>query len=251
MIESLGQIGSEDSFYFLIGELIKTTGPLVWSLVEAIYLLKEKYNLDMPFDEKMKNSILQTIEEGDSRYKRAAVNLAVEFEGEDIISACMNIYGEDFETDEIIKPKIEENPERYFKLLAALLNNEGTNLKNMLELALEILSRNDISYNDYLSGLQIRSITGFMIKNLDNPDEEIRKLSTEILFKIDKENAVMFLDKMLEDNSLWNKLKLLEILGGIRDNSAEKAIGILAQDREEMISERAKFILSNKPDFQI
>ncbi len=251
MIESLGLIGNEDTFYFLISELIKTTGPLVWSLIESIYFLRGKYNLDVPYDEQMKNSILQTIEEGDSRYKKAAVNLAVEFEGEDIIYACMNIYGEDFETDKLIKPKIQENPERFFKLLLSILNTGSNNLKNMLELAVEMLNRNDINFKDFLSDLDERNLAGFMIQDLDNPGEEIRKSSMEILFTIDKEKALMFLDKMLEDDSIWNRLRLLEILSGIYDYQAEEAISKLAQDPEEMISERAKFILSNNLDVQL
>lgn len=250
MIESLGLIGNEDTFYFLIGELNRTTGPLVWSLIESIYFLKMKYNLDIPFDEKMKSSILETIEEADPQYKKAAVNLAVDFEGEDVIRACMNIFGEDFETDELIKPKILENPERFFKLFLAMTNYQTKNLESMLELSTEILNRNDISFKEYLSDLQLRNLTDFMIQSLDNPDEEVRKLSTEILFIIEKDNAILFLDKMLEDDNLWNKLKLLEILAGIFNHEAEEAINKLANDPEEMISERAKFILSNRSDIQ-
>ena len=250
MIESIGLVGNEDSFYYLISELNRTAGPLVWPIVESIYLLKEKYKLDVPFDEKMKNSILQTIEEADNRYKKAAVNLIVTFDGEDIILACMNIFGEDFETDELVKPKVLENPKRFFELFINLLNNDCKNLKNLLELSTEILNQYEFKYKECLSDLQIRNLTGSLIRGLDNPGEEIRKLSTEILFIIDRENALLFLDKMLEDDNLWNKLKLLEILSGIYNHEAEDAIIKLTNDQEEMISDRAKFILSQRSDIQ-
>ncbi len=246
MIESLGLVGNQESFYFLISELNHTEGPLIWPIIESICSLKDKYGLDVPFDEKMKNSILQTIEEADAKYKKSAVNLIIAFEGPDIIHACMNVFGEDYETDEIIKPKLLGNPKTFFDILITRLNNKHNNLKNLLELSLELIKEYGFQVEDYLSELQIRNLTDSLINCLDNPDEEVRKLSIELLFIIDTENALLFLDKMLEDNNLWNKLKLLEVLSGIGGETAEKAIVKLSEDPEEMISERAKFYLSEK-----
>ncbi len=250
MIESLGLVGNEDSFYFLISELNRTSGPLVWPIIESIFSLKEKYHLDVPFDEKMKNSILQTIEEADSKYKKSAVNLIIPFAGDDIALACLKIYGEDYETDEMIKPKILAGQAKFFELFIMLLNSECKNLKNLLELSTEILTVQGFKYKEFLSDLQLRNFTDAVIGSLDSPDEEIRKLATELLFILDKENAILFLDKMIGDDNMWNKLKLLEILSGIYNHEAEDAIIRLTSDPEEMISDRAKFILSQRSDIQ-
>ena len=246
MIESLGLVGNQESFYFLISELNHTEGPLIWPIIESICLLKDKYGLDIPFDEKMKNSILQTIEEADAKYKKAAVNLIIAFEGPDIMQACIKVFGEDYETDEMIKPKLLESPKTFFEIFIKLLNNSHNNLKNLLELSLELIKKNGFLVEDNFSELQIRNFTDSLINCLDNPDEEVRKLSTELLFIIDTENALLFLDKMLEDNNLWNKLRLLEVLSSIESEIAEKAIVKLSEDPEEMISERAKFYLSEE-----
>ena len=251
MIESLGLIGNQDSFYFLISELNNTDGPLVWPIVESIYLLKTKYNLDVPFDEKMKNLILQTIEEADSKYRRTAVKLVVAFEGIDITQACMNVFGEDYETDEIIKHRMSENPKRFFEILIALLKNGCKNIKSLLEFSLKLIQEDEFKYNDYLTELQIRNLIDSLINCLNNPYEEVRRLAIELLFIIDDENALLFIDKMIKDDNLWNKLKLLEILGGIKNSAAEGAIVKLAGDKEEMISERANFFLSQRPDIQL
>jgi len=251
MIESLGLVGDQETFYFLIAELNNTEGPLVWPIIESIYILKEKYNLDVPFDEKMKNSILRTIEEADSNYRKSAVKLVVEFEGNDIMQACMNVFGEDYETDEIIKPRMSANIKEFFELFTIILKDECRNLKNLLEFSLELINETNYNFADFLSELQLRNLTDSLINCLNNPFEEVRRLSVELLFILDPDNALLFVDKMIEDNNLWNKLKLLEILSSIENPVAKIAIVRLAEDKEEMISERAKFCLSAETDEQL
>ena len=110
IIESLGSIGDEQSFYFLISELNETSSPIISPIIGSIFELKEKYNFDIPFDDKVKKAILQTIYESEPNYKKAAVHLISAFDDEEIIAACLKIYGEDLELDEIIRPKIFEKP---------------------------------------------------------------------------------------------------------------------------------------------
>ncbi len=246
MIESLGLVGNEEAFFFLLSELNEIDGPLTWPTVESIYLLKEKYSLNVPYDERMKNMVLKTVEEASDKYKKAAANLLTLFDGEDTYVACLKVFGDDYETDEIIKPKIFEKPKTFFEVLSSTLNQSSTNLKNLLELTLEVISIEDGAFKNYLSSIQIRNLTDTFTRCLDNPDEEVRKLATEILFAFDQKIALLFLDKILEDDNVWNKLRLLEILGNIESPEAEQGISKLANDKEEMVSERAKFIQAHK-----
>jgi len=164
--------------------------------------------------------------------------------------ACLKIYGEDIETDEIIKPKIFEAPKEFFKLLPSFINNDSRNLMSLLELTVELLSSDNSSYRNIITTIQTRELADSCTKCLDNPDEEVRKLGIEILFTIDKEIALLFLDKMLDDNSMWNKLRLLEILSEIDSSEAEDAIEKLSKDNEEMISDRAKFMLEERTEIK-
>lgn len=246
MIESLGMIGNEKTLFFLISVLTELNGPLIWPIIEAIFFLKEKFNLDIPFDERMKNLILDTIDEADIRYKKTAAKLITAYDSNEIMPACLKIYGEDIETDEIIKPKIFEAPKEFFKLLPSFINNDSKNLMSLLELTVGLLSSDNSSYRNIITTIQTRELADSCTKCLDNPDEEVRKLGIEILFTIDKEIALLFLDKMLDDNSMWNKLRLLEILSEIDSSEAEDAIEKLSKDNEEMISDRAKFMLEER-----
>ncbi len=246
MIESLGLIGNEEAFFFLLSELNEIDGPLTWPAVESINSLKEKFELNVPYDERMKNMVLKTVDEAPEKYRKAAANLLTLFDGEDTLLSCLKIYGNDFETDEIIKPKILEKPSTFFEALISILNEDSANLKSLLELSLEIISIEEGAFKNYLTSIQLRNLTDTFTRCIDNPDEEIRKLTTEILFAFDQKIAILFLDKILEDENVWNKLRLLDILSTIDSSEAEQGIVKLSSDKEEMVSERARFILSQK-----
>lgn len=251
IIESLGSIGDEQSFFFLISELNEISSPLISPIIESIFELRDKYNLDVPFDERVKKAILQTISESEPKYRKAAVHLISAFDDEEILTACLKIYGEDFELDEIIKPKVFETPLILFNALPALITELPSNLMKLLELTKELIDENSAEIVNTLAGIQRRNISDSFTQCLDNPDEEVRKLAVELLFTIDQNIAVLFIDKMLDDDNLWNRLKLLELLSGINMPEAESALVKMSNDPEEMISERAKFILFQKSVLQL
>ncbi len=123
IIESMGILGNENTFYFLLAELNKTEGPLVWPIIGALYLLKEKLILDIPFDEKMKNAILQTITSAESKYKIAASHLITDFNDPEIVSACLQLFDGDKEFEEAIRSKFLENPDVIYKNAVDLMKN--------------------------------------------------------------------------------------------------------------------------------
>jgi len=251
IIESLGSIGDEQSFYFLISELNETTSPIISPIIGSIFDLREKYNFDVPFDDRIKKAILQTIDESEPKYKKAAVYLMAAFDDEEIIAACLKIYGKDIELDEIIRPKIFEKPLVLFSALPLLIHEQPDNLMKLLELTKEILDENSVEIINTLAGIQRRNISDSFTKCLDNPDEEVRKLAVELLFTVDQNIAILFIDKMLDDDNLWNRLKLLELLSNTTLPEAESALIRMSNDPEEMISERAKFILFQKSVLQL
>ncbi len=246
MIESLGAVGDEESFFFLVSELENTSGPIVWPIVNSIYKLKEKYSLDIPYDEKMKNALLQTVNCGHEKYMNSAVNLITAFDDEETILTCIKVYGTSAELDEIVKPKIFSHPQILFLALPDTVDNRSGNIRSLLELVKEFTEGNREIFVKMLSNIQIRNLSDAFAKCLDNPDEEARRLAVELLFTIDQGTAMLFIDKMVEDDNLWNRLKLLEILSEVNSIEANTALKKLTDDAEEMVNERAKYILSQR-----
>lgn len=246
IIESLGVIGDEGTFFFLLSELGNTSGPLLHSLIGSMYELKLRYDFDIPFDERMKNAILRTIAEGEQKYKNAAVHLITVFEDKETIVTCLKIYGEVAELDETIKPKFFEYPQLIYPIIADIAKDMPSNIQSLLSLLKEILEYEALMGKLSISSIELRDFTDTFVKCLDSPDEEVRKLSIELLFGLNTSTAIMFLDQMIQDDDIWNKLKILEYIENINHPNVDRALQVLSADEEQMISERASAVLSQR-----
>ena len=242
MIESLGRIGSIEAFFFLISELKNMSSALTWAAIKSLKELKEKHNLDVPFDEHMRNSIMITLVDGDIEYKRAAASLISVFEDKKIVEACLKIYGEDSEIDEYIKAKFFENPVFLYPRLTECMKQKPENLKSLFSLLTDIIQSNAESLAS-LSEIDMRNLCDMFADNLENPDEEIRRSAIEFLFFCSLDMAEMFLDIMLQDDNFWNRLRVLEILEGLESEKLYETAKALSEDTEEMVKEKALEIL--------
>lgn len=250
IIESLGHIGDIDTFFFLISELHKVTGPLSWVILSSVHQLQEKYNLDVPFDEKVKTAILNTIYDSQPEYKKAAIHLLKEFNDKEILSACLRSMGYDFELDEILRAKILSNSVQAVLSFPATLKSDLKNAEIILGLIDDVIESLDKPVTSILNGFHLRSFIDSLSNYLNHPDEEVRRLAMNLLFKIDSKTAVLFVDKMLSDDNLWNKLLLIDNLASMNDDSSLTLLYKLSKDPEIMVSKRASEIISEKTSIE-
>lgn len=246
MIESLGEIGNEQAFFMLVGELENVSGALAWAAISTLKKLRDKYSLDVPFDEHMKNAILATLSDAEVEYKRAAANLITEFEDKEIVETCLNLFGQDEEIDYNVKSRFFENPAFSLPKIADYLKQKPKHIKELLELVSEIIQRDGGESLGKLSDIDFRNLGDAFSISLEDPDEEVRRYSIELMFFINPETALVFLDTMLEDDNYWNRLRVLEILENFEDERANEAIKKMANDHEEMVSDKAKELLSQR-----
>ena len=246
IIESFGLIGDEETFFFLLAELNEEKGPLVWPIIKSIYNLKEKFGFDIPFDERMKKIILQTIVEASIEYKKIATSLLSIFNDKETISAYLKIFGDDDEIDSIVSPKFWENPKIVVEIIADMLTRNPNNTKSLLNLLKDVIQLDGEEKYNTMPSLQLRNLTDALSKYLSDHDEEIRVVALELLFIVDINVAVLFVDDFSEDSNIWNRLKLVEILGEVTHPKADEVLAKLSNDPEEMIKERANFCLSNR-----
>ena len=246
IIESIGLIGDEESFFFLLAELNDSKGALIWPIIKAIHSLKEKFSFDIPFDERMRNVILQIIFEADNEYRKIASDMLSVFNDKEIISVYLKLFGEDFETDEIISNKIKENPRVFFELIGLFLKDRGSNIKSLLNLLKEITGLYFRQINRLLSSLQLRDIIDSLSGLINDYDEEVRIFAFELLFRFDIKTALLFAEDLCEDPNYWNRLRIIEIIENTELPEIPEILRKLSNDPEEMIRDRAVSSLSNR-----
>jgi len=252
ILESLGNLGDIDTYFFLLEQVRDANGPLVWPLIASISVLKEKYNLDIPFDNKMKNLLMSTITEGSPEHKKVAFSLIDSFDDKDILCASLNMVGEDYELDEMISSKMFRNVEYIYHDISRIINQSPPNLKNILNLfinAINYVAEYQIQLN--ISMLEIRNIIHAITGLLNHFDEEVRRSAMEIIFNMDADSALLFIDTMVSDENTWNRLRLLELLENMQGEKFNSSIAKLINDDDEMVRERAILIANTRNINQI
>ena len=242
VIEGLAAAGDAGTFFFLLNNLYNTSGPLVWSLIHSIAELKNKYGFDIPYDEKIRNMILRTISEGEEQFRHSAVQLAVNFHDADTTEQLLKIYGNDDMLEEDIRQNLYANNQNVLLKLPNIIKQQPENLKELLFLLNDIVEMNI----DQIATVPLHNLNDALTQCLTNTSEEVRRTSIELLFKLDEEIALLFIDIMIEDENIWNRMRLIELLQNSKSPIAEDALLRLQNDTDEMVSETAKQILSER-----
>ena len=245
MIESMGEIGDEETFYFLLSQIDILNGALIWPLLEAIYKLKIKHDLEVPFDERIKKCVLDTIINAEPRYQIVAAHLVTVFDDPEILYACLSIYGLDSELNEVLFDKFMENKGLIVSKLYTVIDNNNNYLSAILDLLQNILSY-DSECLTSLGELERRRLTESLSQSLTNSDEGVRIAAAELLFRIDTETALLFLDTMISDENFWNRIRLLDMISEMDRPEVIEALEKLSLDSEEMVSDKAKEIALRK-----
>ena len=246
LIESLGKIGNEESFSMLINDIQYLEGAYKWVAIETIGKLEEKYGLELPSDNALKNSLIETLETSDQEYRKSAVRLVSLFKDEEVFEKVLSIYGNDIVVDKKLNEYFSENLQVLFKALARYIKQEINNTKQILELFKEMVSLDNGENLQLLNDFELGLYVEFLTENITNSDEEARSNSMELLFFIDLEVAFMFCDTMVEDPISWNRLKLLDIIQFGEHPKINEILQKMVNDNDEMVRENAKVIMNER-----
>jgi len=201
--------------------------------------------LEIPYDESLKKIFLSTFEEADLKYKKDAAYLLRMFGDIDTLTAFIKYIGLDYEIDETIKHKLIENAEIIYPKLVELIGEQPSNLLSLLNLCKELNDNTQKSAYEKLTDLEKQNFCNNLSNCLKNTDEEIRRVSMELLFELNEEFALLFVDIMLNDENMWNRYKLAEILEKMPFEKTKNILTLMLKDSEEMISQKAKEILDS------
>lgn len=242
IIESLGDIGNEESFFFLISELQDATTPFIPPILEAVYKLHIRFGFDIPFDEKVKRALLIMLNHKESDYRKVGAKLLDEFDDNEIISEALKHYGLDSGFDGVIYHKLLMNKELVLKHINNLIKTDTPNIASLLKLIDEFIQHEPKVLSE-IDKIQLHKLIDSVSRCLKHTDEIVRLYAVELLFKLDVDTAILFLDDEFLNENFWIKIRLIELLEELSHPSVFEFLEKLSEDENEMVSERAKEIL--------
>jgi len=246
MIEALGLLGLPDTIEFLVQHMDECEESLIIPTIGAVYSLADKYSIFPVITDKIKSAVLHTILEGEIGYKRAAISLAGDLNDKEYLLAILSVFGIDLGLDEQIKTILYNEPLFVLKYTPELLAKNDKYSLGLLTLIKDVILSNAELFESEIDHTTFKNMLNAIAENLNNSDEEARRSAMELLFVLDMETGLLFLDTMLEDDNLWNKMRLIDILEEVFDERADDALRKLSGESESMISERATSILENR-----
>ena len=132
------------------------------------------------------------------------------------------------------------------KIIRNKINSGGENTKQLLLLYKEMSSIGIELGLEPISDMVQMEFLNTLSTLIDNPDEEVRMVVAELLFDINPKDALLFADKLLNDDNVWNRLKLIELLNDVNEPEALELIKKLTEDSEDMVKERAESLYEEK-----
>jgi len=246
IIESLGRVGDADSLGFLLEELQHTDSSLIGAIVKSSEQLLSTLGFEIELNDELKLIILKALEENDEDTVLAATKLLYNYNNKEIIEAFVLIYGTIDTLDYMLKDKFLETHHISCNLILERINKNSNNTKQLLILYKEMSFMREELGIEPLSDSNKLKFLNTLSELIDNPDEEIRMTSAELLFHINPKDALFFADKIINDDNIWNRLKLIELLNEINEPEAFELLKKLAEDSEEMVKERALSLLEEK-----
>lgn len=245
VIESLGIIGDEDTYFFLINELQKAEDSLAQPIIESIFKLQSKYGFELPYNEKIKRAVLLLLNQNEIENIKVVIQYLSSDEDPEILYEILRYYGKDEEVDFIIYKKILNDIHTSLTIFPLILASNPKNLVNLLSLINLVLENNsDIvsSTNKILLHKMIDSVS----RCLTHSDEMVRLISVEILFKLDLETALILLDDEFLNVNFWIKYRLLEMVETFNHPKIDELLLKLSEDDNEMIRQKANEVRNIK-----
>lgn len=182
---------------------------------------------------------MDTIINSEPNYQIIAAHLVTIFDDPEILYACLNIYGLDLDLNEVLYEKFMENKKIILPKLHTVIDNGNKYLSAVLDLLQNILNSEPNEMHN-LSQIEKQRLTESLSKSLTNSDEVVRISAAELLFIIDYQTALLFIDSMINDENFWNRMRLLDLLSDLDNPIISEALYKLTNDPEEMVSEKAK-----------
>ncbi|MFA3783826.1 HEAT repeat domain-containing protein [Melioribacteraceae bacterium 4301-Me] len=244
IIESLKSIGNEKSFFFLLNKLGEFDNALLFAAIDTINTLRLRYNFDIPYDEKTRNLILTAIDSAELNYKKAALELAIQFDDKKLNDYMFKLYGTDSELDQIIYHKLIKRPVEYLLELTEYIENDVPNVNEIILLINSLVLHSFEQILEPENELLRKKIANTVSKYLLHPDEELRRICIELIFRVDYKNAFVLAESMLEDEIVWNRLRVIELLYENKFNMPSDLLAKLLNDEDEMIRKTTKQLFS-------
>ena len=249
-LEAFGAVGDASTIAVLRAQVPRISGPARSMLLHSLVRLTERCGLPLgPMDE-FRDALLEALADDDAAIRISAARALSTIPGDAVTRALLAGMGFDERLDAVLTEVVEARPNLFVAVIALLESGDARPGRQLIGL----LSR-------YAAGIQYDDLPGeFMDAGIDllaracavlrnawpEANEETRGAIVDALFRLDGDQAILFLDQIMNDPDPWLRMHTIELLAPLDDRRIPQFIARFLTDDDEMVREVAVATLDAK-----
>lgn len=243
IIEALGTLGGDGVLTLLESVVLQVKGQLRGAVLLAIARIAERQRRPLPALPGLRADFLAGLGADDVAVQVSAVRWLAGTAGEDITEAMVRSLGTSPELDAALIPELVGRRDALPLCITWLPQLPPPQRKAVITLIGRLTM--ETIHAIMLTGLvsfdetQFDRAFGAVAGEWEAGDEETRAAIVDVLFHLDGDRAVEFLDAILNDPDPWLRIHVLEVIAAIEDRRAPEFISRFLDDDDEMVREVA------------
>ncbi len=249
-LEALGAVGSARTVNVLRSQLPSVKGKLRNILLDSLLRLAQRTGHTFDDLSALKADLLAALNDDDRAIRKTVALALTEVPGDDVTDTLIMTLGTDEDLDSQLAPWLDTRSNVFVRIVELI---ESGSLKLGKEVV-GVLSRSSslITYADLPKEFMdsdvnlLQRACGLLKQAWDACREETRGAIVDALFRLDGDQAIEFLDAIMNDPDPWLRIHTIELLVPLDDRRIPEFIARFLQDDDEMVREMAVSALESK-----
>jgi HEAT repeat protein len=250
IIEALGSLGGDGVLAVLESVVTQVKGRLRSTVLLGISRISERHQRPLPSLPGLRSDFLAALNEEDISVQQSAVKWLAGFKEADVTTALIRHLGTSTELDAVLVPDLAGRADTFRlcvdELPALPLPQHKAVVAIIGRMTMDVIRQ-------VMTGGLGKYDETFFVRAFDvvaaeweGGDEETRAAIVDVLFHLDGDRAVTFLDAIMNDPDPWLRIHVIEVIAAIADRRAPDFIARFLEDDDEMVREVAVSTLQSR-----
>jgi len=243
LIEALGIVGSGRTATVLQQHAGEVKGRLRSALLHTLLQIADRTGIRHQFPESMRSGFLEAFQDPDPQIQFSAATVLVSLEGSDITADLVQALGRSPELDAYLMQYLPARSDAFGAAVRYLETHRSTPARVVIgllgKLALDMVKT--VMRGPVTDDVEKQVQRGFILiaDQWNTADEETRGIIVDVLFRIDGDGAIEFIDALMNDPDPWLRIHVIEIISAIADPRALAFVARFLNDDDDNVREVA------------
>ncbi|HTX99608.1 MAG TPA: HEAT repeat domain-containing protein [Bacteroidota bacterium] len=250
VIESIGAIGREHAWTLLYGRLEQVKGRLRSAVLHALVQIAQRTGRSLDFSRTLVPDFLTALQDADSGVRMSAAQALARCDARGVTSALIDALERTPDLEPWLMEVLPGRADVFSAAIQYLEEHRAAQVKRTIGLLGKLVGDiakmiMHVQVDETMERLISRAFI-LIADRWSTADEETRALIVDVLFRLDGDNAVEFLDAIMNDPDPWLRIHVIEIIAAIADPRAPEFITGFLQDDDTMVREVAADTLQSR-----